>query len=269
MVTLARPASDAASGAVLIPDTAQTGRLLMKRLAFLLTLLLALAAICPASAEDTFVIRAGSREEPKIAITMDDCFEIAYVKELFELAQEYHIRVTFFPLGTMIREEDAELWRAIAESDCEIGSHMYKHVNARNLTSRTIVTWARLTQEQLDRVLGYHYEIRCLRPPYGNVTDKNGSIERIRGAYKAAGYAHAVKWDVSETNPAKLVRQVKNGSILLFHARKRDVSCLKTALPQLLEMGFEPVTVSELLGFGEKQISAAPYVFDPKEYFVN
>ena len=44
------------------------------------------------------------------------------------------------------------------------------------------------------------------------------------------------------------IRKVKNGSILLFHARHADYMCLEAILPELGERGYEMVTISEMLG---------------------
>lgn len=41
---------------------------------------------------------------------------------------------------------------------------------------------------------------------------------------------------------------MQGGSILLYHTSHKDIECLKVLIPQLLEQGYTPVTVSELLG---------------------
>ena len=56
------------------------------------------------------------------------------------------------------------------------------------------------------------------------------------------------KWDVSRTAPAPAIGDVQGGSILLYHTNPKDIECLKVLIPQLLEQGYTPVTVSELLG---------------------
>lgn len=56
------------------------------------------------------------------------------------------------------------------------------------------------------------------------------------------------KWDVSRTAPALAIGDVQGGSILLYHTNPKDIECLKVLIPQLLEQGYTPVTVSELLG---------------------
>lgn len=57
-----------------------------------------------------------------------------------------------------------------------------------------------------------------------------------------------MRWDVSQTDPAKALRQVQSGSILLYHANAKDVRCLRTLIPALQEAGYTLCTVSELLG---------------------
>ena len=81
-------------------------------------------------------------------------------------------------------------------------------------------------------------------------------------AIRTYGYEHILRWDVSQTDAAKAIEKVQNGSILLYHARHKDYVCLETLIPQLLEAGFEPVTVSELFGFPPPETSEELYVYD-------
>ena len=47
------------------------------------------------------------------------------------------------------------------------------------------------TQQKLDEMLGYHYPLQLLRPPYGNT---NGQVAR---AAQSIGYQWVINWDVS------------------------------------------------------------------------
>ena len=75
-----------------------------------------------------------------------------------------------------------------------------------------------------------------------------------------------MNWNVSQTKAQDAFKRVKNGSILLFHAREKDYKCLQELIPMLLEAGYEPVTVSELLGFDPPEISDELYVYDLANY---
>ncbi len=79
------------------------------------------------------------------------------------------------------------------------------------------------------------------------------------------GYLAVVRWDVAETDAEEAFAQVENGSILLYHARQKDVDCLEELIPALLEAGYECVTVSELLGFDAVVPSPEMYVYSKED----
>ncbi len=237
---------------------------------WILLMILSLGSVIPACAEtglEHFKVRGGNTESNMIAITMDDVNEPEYVWKTVELCRQYGIAVTFFPNGCNIHEEDADNWRDVVESGCEIGSHGYYHNSLRKMDS----PWKLLyrlgyQQETLDRVLGYHYQIRWYRPPYGKIEDPSGSERNHVATLKKFGYEHAVLWNVSETDPDKAIKKVKNGSILLYHARKKDYNCLVKLIPMLLDAGFRPVTLSEMFGYDPPEISDELYVYNEDDY---
>lgn len=246
----------------------------MKKLLLLLMVLglLMTAPISMAADDDTdplskFCIRQGRTDSPKIAITMDDCYEPEYVFKTVELCEEYGVAATFFPIGTNLRDEDAESWRHVIEAGCEIGSHGMVH----NSFGGSAGIWDIITrlgkfQERLDQLLGYHYEVRWFRPPFGSIKGNDGTTSVFVRGLKTFGYDHAILWSVTDTEPDKALKHTRNGSILLFHARHKDYECIKTLLPQLLEAGFQPVTVSELLGFEPCETGTELFVYDKNRY---
>ena len=120
----------------------------------------------------------------------------------------------------------------------------------------------------LDKTLGYHYEIRWLRPPYGTVGDgKKLKEQQVINAIRKYGFQHIVHWEVSETKDLdKALEKTKNGSILLFHSKKKDTLFLEKLIPALQEKGFEMVTVSELFGFDPPETSEELYVYNKENY---
>ena len=229
--------------------------MMFKRMTALFLLLMMLSSTAFAAVTPGFTMRHGSRDEKRICITIDDLADIEMVQAIFDLGQELDVPMTFFVLGYVLEETDAELWRAIAESNCEIGNHTYNHPSLPDLSHQVIVHNLNRVQERLDEVLGYHYQIRVMRPPYGNVL-VDGTTSFVANAVDAAGLEHMVLWDVSQTDPEKCIKDVKNGSILLFHSIEKDLACLEVLLPQLIEQGYEFVTVSEM---AELSIGAVTY----------
>ena len=255
---------------------------MMKRLLCLLLALCCLGPVWAAAEEEEnrgneellteFVLRHADRGSNKIAITVDDCYRSAteYILRDAELCRQYGIAMTFFPLvyTGCLEEEFRDVWQTVLDSGCEIGTHSTRHTKLGNRDYWSIVSSLGLAQEALDKTLGYHYQIRWFRPPYGSVADgKLTTKKKILSAIRLYGYEHIVHWDVSQTDPDLAIKQVKNGSILLYHAKKKDTACLEKLIPALLEAGFEPVTVSELFGFDPPETGGELYVYD-KAYYV-
>ncbi|MBP5727193.1 MAG: polysaccharide deacetylase family protein [Clostridia bacterium] len=245
-------------------------RRLPRLLAAVLCLILLIStSAAEESAEDllsVFTLNHGSRESKKIAITMDDVYEPEWVWKTAELCKQYGITMTFFPIGINVKEADGDNWRALVEAGHEIGSHSSNHKEFHDIGDFVAIERLGKFQERLDRALGYHYPVRWFRPPFGNINAQDGTSRAMVRAIRTFGYDHIVRWDVSETDPVKAFPKVQNGSILLYHARHKDYVCLETLIPQLLEAGFEPVTVSELFGFDKPEAGGEMFVYDKEKY---
>lgn len=220
----------------------------MKRMVRLFTLVLCLMLMIPtalAALPENYVVRNGDREVNKIAITVDDGWEIDMIRQIHELSVELDFPITWFMVGTQFRHEDKEMWEEIIAHGSEIGNHTWKHSRLLKFSISNGHTQTRLMQERVDEVLGYHYPLRLMRPPYGEYKNNEKNFLPVFQQY---GVEKVVLWDVSQTDPHKAFKAVKNGSILLYHTRKADYECLKVLIPMLKEAGYELVTVSELLG---------------------
>lgn len=236
---------------------------------FLIMMLLPLAALADLGDGDErkFALRNGERDQPRICITMDDNYDTSFTRQAFEMAKQYDIPITFFVLGYALQEEDADFWREVADSKCEIGNHTNVHKKLGNMDQATIIKDVMTCQQKLDSILGYHYGMTSMRPPYGNITDKNNSNGKVARAIRKTGvYWHATLWDIASTDAYTCLKKVKNGSILLFHAKKPDISCLTQIIPKLIDRGYEFVTTSEMLDYPPVTRSEEPYVFDAALY---
>lgn len=219
----------------------------MKRL---LSILLSLLVLFPAAAgavEPGFAVYHGSREDMRVAITVDDCYNLDVLENMLDLAKEHGIPLTFFVLGTALKAEDRALWQRVIDEGHEIGNHSYGHADLPYLQPKAALYQLTRTQEVLDETLGYHYPMQMMRPPFGHVTDSN----HVSNAWviEKAGYKRIVLWDVSQTDPDKAIHAVKPGSILLYHTNYKDYDCLVELIPALKEAGFGFCTASDLLGF--------------------
>ena len=244
----------------------------MKKLLSMLLVLSFLGSMPPVRGEENelrFPVRNGSRYEKKIALTVDDFFDLSWGWNIRDMWHDLGVTGTFFPCGNRIFPEDRENWQKTVDYGIEIGSHNWGHYKMGSSDAWGIILSLGQVQQALDAALGYHYQIHCFRPPFGSITDEKGEGTVFCRAVKKFGYSHVILWDVSQTDPESALRKTRNGSILLFHARKKDFDCMQAMIPQLLEQGFEMVTVSELLGFGPNEISDEPYVYRKEDYEEN
>ena len=246
-----------------------------KTIALLICLGLLLSA-CAASAEgenplDDFTLKHGDRSAKKVAITIDDCYKARRdnIVSDVELCRQYNVHMTFFPIVKTgcLSEEYRDLWQSVLDAGCEIGCHGYQHLHLGSFDYWTLLKRLGRWQEELDKTLGYHYQTRWLRPPYGSITGgKKLKEKQLVSALKRFGFDHIVHWEVSENDPDKAIKKIQNGSILLYHAIHKDTHCLEKLIPMLLDEGYEIVTLSELFGFDPPETSPELYVYNKADY---
>lgn len=219
----------------------------MKRILRLFTLALCLMLIISTAfaLPENYVVRNGDREQPMIAITVDDGFNPDMIRAIHELSVEMDFPITWFMVGYEFRFEDKELWEEIIAHGSEIGNHTWKHSMLTNHSASNANVQVRLCQERVDEVLGYHYPLRLMRPPYGKYKTNEKNFLNI---FYSHGVEKVVLWDVSNTDPEGAFKDTQNGSILLYHTNKKDYECLKVLIPMLKEAGYELVTISDMFG---------------------
>lgn len=233
----------------------------MKRIVRVLVLALCIMLIAStafAALPAGFVVRNGDREQKKIAITVDDCYDKEILRQIHALSVELDFPITWFVIGAQFLDEDKEVWEDIIAHGSEIGNHSWKHSRLLNHDVYNARTQLLLTQERIDQLLGYHYPLRMFRPPYGEYRNDEKNFLNLFYEY---GVEKVILWDVSETDPQKAFKATKNGSILLYHTNKKDYECLKVLIPMLKEAGYELVTISELLGMEPLVCTEELYVY--------
>ncbi len=225
---------------------------MMKRLTALLLIALMLVSLS-ASAETrsrwAHVYKYGNREEPKVAITVDDWYyPDQWLPQFMAVAEEYGVKMTLYPSGFNLKVEDREIWQAALDAGHVIGSHFYQH---RKLTERSygqVVSDLKKYQKALDETLGYHYEFLTVRPPFGAGGAQGGGGTVGRWIH-SAGFDHIILWDMDNTKDLnKALKTIKNGSIILMHANRHDLAFFRELMEALKERNYEYVTINELLG---------------------
>ncbi len=196
------------------------------------------------------VVFHGPRTAKVVALTFDDGYAPANVRQIFGELTRAGVTATFFVNGAYLRW-DPKLWRSIAEAGFPIGNHTVLHEDVRNRppgqVQADLLRNARLVLEATGRPM-----IPVFRPPYGYHDAASDA------AAAAAGFPTIVLWDttggdasLSATDASVLANASagRPGSIVLLHA---GPSVTPRILPALIAgyraRGFSFVTVPELLG---------------------
>lgn len=203
-----------------------------------------------ANAENQVVFKSNSNDKMKIAITFDDGPHPKNTKRILDVLKKYNVKSTFFVVGVNVKNYPSAL-NQIVENGHEIGNHTYSHSVLKALSSEKIKKEIIDTEDALNEanVLAP----KLLRPPCGLYDNKLLEIAKSKD-YKIVLWTIDTKdW---EHRPAdeivnKVLGSIKSGDIILFHDYISGVNntprALEILIPKLQEMGFNIVSVSELL----------------------
>ena len=220
-----------------------------------------------------------------IALTFDLCEqpgEIAgYDGDIIDYLRRENIKATFFAGGKWMRSHEERTQQLMGDPLFEIGNHSEAHRNLRllegaKLTNEVVgpqrayeAIRTRLSETQcaIDRPAAMQSvapRITLFRFPYGACNPR--ALQEVRDQGLTA-----VQWDIATGDPApeqssaaivRAMLRAKPGSIILNHANGRGyhtAAAIPIAIKKLRKMGFEFVTVSELLAAGQPEIVAECY----------
>lgn len=209
----------------------------------------------------TAIVSKGTTTKKIIALSFDDGPHPEYTIQILDLLKQYNAKATFFVLG-MHAESYPDIIRREASEGHEIGNHSYSHINMRKASKKVIKEEFEKTQEIIYSISNIRPKL--FRPPYGNYNDE--VIEVV-----SSDDSSVVLWTFYQdskdwSNPGvdlivdTTLSKIQNGDIVLFHdyvykPKSNTVEALKRILPELIEEGYQFVTISELISISnERQV---------------
>lgn len=192
-------------------------------------------------------------KKKQVAITFDDGPDPVYTSQILDVLKKEGVHATFFLIGKRVEKYPDIVKRELKEGH-EIGNHTYNHPSFHTISRHKVVVETRKTEHLLDPAHHSDY-IKLFRPPGGTVTENSLKVLKKEG-YKVILWSwHQDPRDWTNPGSERIARHIltnlKNGDIILLHDsggnRSQTVAALKVILPKLKEMGYEIVTVDELL----------------------
>ena len=198
-------------------------------------------------------LSASAQDTPQIALTFDDGPSKVNTAKILDVLEVNGAKATFFVIGRNAAE-NAQLLRRAAALGCEIGNHTFDHAKLTDLSDDTIRNQLQKTDDVIAQAVGKRPQL--VRAPCGRCNCAvRSSIDRpiILWCVDPRDWSYGfVRANNTATNRDKVIRaateNVQDGDIILLHdIYALTAECCKTIVPKLQSMGFELVTVSELM----------------------
>ena len=174
--------------------------------------------------------------EKAIYLTFDDGPIPKITPWVLEMLQQFNAKATFFCVGDNVSNYP-DIYSEILEKSHTTGNHTYHHLNG----------WKTVTEEYIKNTekCGELIHSSLFRPPYGKLKPSQYSL--------LADQYSIIMWDVlsgdydikiaKEKCFQNIVKNAKEGSIVVLHDSQKAECNLKYALPRVLEhfskQGFE------------------------------
>ncbi|MBB1565201.1 polysaccharide deacetylase family protein [Candidatus Gracilibacteria bacterium] len=182
-----------------------------------------------------------------VALTFDDGPSPKTTPGLLEILKKNNVKATFFVLGKNVSAHPEIIQKEIEEGH-EVGSHSWDHPALTKLKDAGVKKQIQDTDDALKKAIGK--EATLLRPPYGAHNKRTDNIIKKT----------ILMWNVDsmdwknrnvEKNIETTMKQVKDGSIILYHdIHQPSVDTIDSLIKKLKAEGYNFVTVSELLKMG-------------------
>lgn len=189
--------------------------------------------------------------ENKVFLTFDDGPIPEITEWTLEQLKKYDAKATFFCIGNNI-EKHPDIFNNIITQGHAIGNHTFNHLNGWKNSTEDYIENVKLCQSQITNPKSHPSDselaqqiLNLFRPPYGKIKPSQSRILRKLG-YKIIMW-DILSYDFDQTvTPEKcldnVLKNVLNGSIIVFHDNVKAEQNLKYALPKTLaflkEKGF-------------------------------
>ncbi|NBU80911.1 MAG: polysaccharide deacetylase family protein [Flavobacteriaceae bacterium] len=190
--------------------------------------------------------------ENKVFLTFDDGPIPEITEWTLEQLKKYDAKATFFCIGNNI-EKHPDIFQKIIDDNHAVGNHTFNHLKGWERDTPNYIENVSLCQTQIlspksliqSEPKANRAQLNLFRPPYGKIKPSQSRILRKLG-YKIIMW-DILSYDFDQTiTPEKcldnVLKNVVNGSIIVFHDNVKAEQNLKYALPKTLaflkEKGF-------------------------------
>lgn len=186
-------------------------------------------------------------EEKKLAISFDCAWGVDYTDKLLSVMAEENVRCTFFMVEFWTKKHP-DYVEKIFSAGHEIGTHSATHPYMSKLDETAIKKELNSSTQAIESITGKKVEV--FRPPYGDYDDLLIETAESLGLYTIQWDVDSLDWKDLSANEIcdRVIKRVKNGSIVLFHNQGlHTAEALPKIIKTLKNAGFTFVPIGELI----------------------
>lgn len=185
---------------------------------------------------------SSENSQKAVALTFDDG-PSSFTGRLLDCLEANNAKATFFMTGTEIASFPDEVKR-MNKLGCELGNHTYDHTDLTTLSAEEVSTEIFQVDQQLVELTGQ--EATVVRPPYGSVND---TVRSVIDTPMILWSIDTLDWKTQDVQSIieEVMNNIQDGSVILMHdIFSTTVDAAEILIPQLIEDGYELLTVHEL-----------------------
>jgi len=187
---------------------------------------------------------------PMVALTFDDGPHELTTK-ILDILEQHDAVATFYVIGRQVDKHSETVQRAY-DMGCEIANHTWSHSSLERSSAVNIRSQLNDTNVAVEKVIGV--APTSMRPPFGR---SNSTVHNVAGELGLA----VVFWTIDPSDYLNrsvdrlysfIMDQVSDRDIILLHdVYDRSIETAERLIPDLIDMGFQLVTVSELMYYSD------------------
>ncbi|MDO4268523.1 MAG: polysaccharide deacetylase family protein [Eubacteriales bacterium] len=191
--------------------------------------------------------------KPMVALTFDDGPQPSVGNRIMDCLAQYGGKATFFMVGERVGSYKTEVQRMVAEGH-EVANHSMNHKYFQKLGAAEIQAQVNRANDAIEAACGVRPKL--MRLPGGNV---NSTV-------KANVHMPMIQWSIdtldwktrnADKTVAAVLNHVKDGDIVLMHELYSQTGdAALRIIPELVNRGYQLVTVSELAAAKGKSLEA-------------
>lgn len=182
----------------------------------------------------------GPSKGKNIYLTFDDGPVPQVTTWVLEQLKAYDAKATFFCIGVNV-EKYPEIFRKIINEGHSIGNHTYNHLNGWKTRTDEYILNTLKCEQAIQKNLPENIPAKneLFRPPYGKITNRQAKELQKRGFKVVMWSIVSLDYDTSvsaERCYRNVLRNVRPGSVIVFHDSFKAQPNLTAVLPQILEL---------------------------------